>query len=388
MQQGLLISESHNPICFTIQPYSVFAGIPVATNVAPTTSIPPDLWNVIHSSNSMMVRQHVKLLPKNCCSCPPCVKQTNTYSVYAGIGQDAQAEIMRLDEVSNDWNRCGCSPYHPLRVEARRYIPIPGDGSGSDYSHLSADWQRDLNNWGNRGATASKLKDLYKTQPVMFSMVRDGGQRCCACPCKWLSTFVCCSCCQDGVHIYAGDPPDEDANEPGMPYEPFTKYAVIGSVKQPICGGVCHPEIHLRDEGGASNEDSEPFAKIEGPCFFGGWSEMCCDFNFPVSYFKSASHTGDAGFIVKKRPSSMAQAGIQLFTESDVFSVNFSSNLTASQKVTLLAGQVLTDYMLFDGNTDKCRCDDDGMTCYLCYCMIFGGLCPCYIHIPNNKGGN
>jgi hypothetical protein len=43
----------------------------------------------------------VKYLPKHCCKCPPCVKEENTYSVYAGKTRDAQAEFLRVDEVSD-----------------------------------------------------------------------------------------------------------------------------------------------------------------------------------------------------------------------------------------------------------------------------------------------
>ena len=54
----------------------------------------------------VLSRQHVKVLPKKCCTCPPCAVQENTYSVYGGFDQNAQHELLRIDEVSNDWNRC------------------------------------------------------------------------------------------------------------------------------------------------------------------------------------------------------------------------------------------------------------------------------------------
>ena len=70
----------------------------------------------MQNTNFFTVRQHVKLFPKTCCACPPCVKQENTYSIYAGLNQDSQAEFLRVDEVSDDWNRCCCAPYHPVKV--------------------------------------------------------------------------------------------------------------------------------------------------------------------------------------------------------------------------------------------------------------------------------
>lgn len=51
-------------------------------------------------SQSFTIRQHVKLLPKHCFRCPPCVEQENTYSIYAGLTKDSEAEILRADEVS------------------------------------------------------------------------------------------------------------------------------------------------------------------------------------------------------------------------------------------------------------------------------------------------
>ena len=66
---------------------------------------------------------------------------------------------------------------------------------------------------------------------------------------------------------------------------------------------MCHPEWHIRD--GGADETADPFAKIDGPCFFGGWSELCCDFKFFTSYFKSPTGTGDVALIVKKKPQSM-----------------------------------------------------------------------------------
>ena len=90
------------------------------------SGIPPELWAILENAEAFSIRQHVKLFPKACCACPPCVQQENTYSIYAGMARDAQSEILRVDEVSDDWNRCCCAPYHPLRLEMRQYIPVPG----------------------------------------------------------------------------------------------------------------------------------------------------------------------------------------------------------------------------------------------------------------------
>ena len=108
-------------------------------------------------------------------------------------------------------------------------------------------------------------------------------------------------------------------------------------------GGWCTPTLHLFD----NQSTAEPFGKIEGPCCFGGWSDMCFSFKFFTSYFKSPKKTGDVALITKKKPSSAADAVVQLFTDASVFTINFneSARLTASQKTSVLAGQLLADYM-------------------------------------------
>ena len=75
---------------------------PVFAQVEPVKSnynIPPDVMGILQAAEVLSVRQHVKVLPKSCFACPPCVKQENTYSVYAGLTRDAQAEFLRIDEV-------------------------------------------------------------------------------------------------------------------------------------------------------------------------------------------------------------------------------------------------------------------------------------------------
>ena len=62
-------------------------------------AISPELWGMMQYAETFSIRQHVKLLPKTCCSCPPCVPQENSYSIYAGLNQASEMEILRADEV-------------------------------------------------------------------------------------------------------------------------------------------------------------------------------------------------------------------------------------------------------------------------------------------------
>ena len=135
--------------------------------------------------------------------------QENTYSIYAGMTRDSQAEIMRVDEVSDNWNRCCCIPFHPLRLEMRQYIPVPGDNNASDWNHLAGDFVDDYKGLTG-GRKGQRLKQMYLEKPPLISMVRVGGQRCCCkFPCKYLSGCVCCECCTDGFHVYTGAVQDE-----------------------------------------------------------------------------------------------------------------------------------------------------------------------------------
>ena len=350
--------------------------VPVETAYA----IPADVMGILQAADTLSIRQHVKLLPKNCCACPPCVKQENTYSVYAGIGNNAEAEFLRIDEVSNDWNRCCCAPYHPLKLEGRQYVPMPGETGSSDAFNYGADISRDFGSFDARGKNA-QMNEIYRQNPVLFSAVRDDGQRCIACPCKILDTVVCCAMCQDGVKIYSGAVEDEDPKEAGR-NTTLPVSETIGSVTQPNFGGCCIPKLELFGEKAQAGTD-QPFGKVEGPFCFGGWSEMCFSFKFYTSLIDSPSKTGDIGVIVKKKPASAAGALAELMTDSDNYAIEFANkSLTGAQKLTVLTSQVLIDYMLFDGNTEKCRSDRDGVTCYFFYCSIIGCLVPCKLYIP------
>ncbi len=292
---------------------------------------------------TVTVRQHIKFLPKQCCRCPP-VKKTNTYSVYAGLTQESENEILRIDEISDDWNRHCCNPYHPLKLEVRQYFPIPNKESdaskfSTEYRYLREDFAQEVSSLTGYNRQQA-IEDWYKSQPVLFTMIRDDGQRCCCkMPCKLLNTFVCCGFCQDGMHAYAGQL--IDGPEKGRLNNPDpTK--LIGSVKQPSLGGCCTPSLHLTD-----GHIPEPFGKVEGPCCFGGWSENCCSFNFFVSKFGSGTKAGDLGKIIKKKPDGLSGQVKEVMSQADVYSVQFNDGveLSPAQKITILTSQILSDYM-------------------------------------------
>ena len=191
-------------------------------------------------------------------------------------------------QVSDDWNRCCCSPYHPMKLEVRPYFPEPGSQTNSDWQNIYGDVAHDWASF-NAGRKQEFMRDFYKRQDVLFTILREDGMRCCyKCPCKWLSTFVCFNCCRDGVHIYAGSIPTVPNVEEGRPTKQELLSKQLGSAIQPIFGGCCVPTLHLRGEGQVDTD--EPFGKVEGPCIFGGCIEFCCSFKFFVSNYKSPTY--------------------------------------------------------------------------------------------------
>jgi hypothetical protein len=350
----------------------------------------PQVWGIISASNSFTVRQHIKILPKQCCACPPCVKQENSYAIYAGIGQDNRAQLFRADEVSDDWNRCCCAPTHPVKMEMRQYIPSPedlgGDTTGSNMaSDMSNDWQRLT---GNERAKAER--EAYLATPVALTMIRDGTQfpSCCN---KCVGCFACTDCCTDGMTLVAGSVAHNDTKEIGKQMiDALPPNMTIGSAKVPIGGGGFSPTLEV-SEGGAA----EPFAKVQGPMCFGGCSELCFDFSFPVSSFKGPDKAGDLAVITKKKPDGLAGGARELLTDSDVFTVEFTDpKLTPEQKALFLSSTLLNDYTYFEqGGGDKCGSEPNGsggqqFYINLCNCYCYGVLCPCkLVYDPSNDGG-
>jgi hypothetical protein len=168
-------------------------------------------------------------------------------------------------------------------------------------------------------------------------------------------------------------------------------------VIQPIYGGYFVPTLYLRS---GKYDNVEPFAKVEGPTCFGGWMDMCVNFRFFVSSYKSEPKSGDLAVFTKQKPTNLATSARELFTDAEVFTIDYASyqsatdhnsnshskmKLNASEKLTILAAQMLADYMFFDGNTEKCSSDDNGTHCYCCYMYCCGRLCPFYISIPKNQ---
>lgn len=283
----------------------------------------PEFWGIIQDSPIWTIRRHKNNVPSSCFHLPPCAPQPATYSISAGkmmknyelekvkLGDDssgiddkrvlkeyeALGEIMRVDEVSSEYNRLCCRPYHPFKLEFKQYIPLPGDPSISNYDHLESKETSNVKEYYNQwkfSAAAMELgvKDLYNVQPVLFTLTRSDGQRW---PypiyterngyCKCLYAPSCYQWCQDGATMHAGEVKEvsEDIYQRGRFFGNVgDRNKLVGSIVQPVQQFI--PTLHLRADGQRYPEDN-PFGNHEGPCCFGGFLELCCEFQLAIYKF-------------------------------------------------------------------------------------------------------
>ena len=170
--------------------------------------------------------------------------------------------------------------------------------------------------------------------PVM-TMEREGCTQCLGCEGKLcLGCFACSDQCQDGMKLHAG-------HVSGVPGQLGT-HSLIGLAHQPKGGGGLTPTVQIMDRG---SYDTPPLAVVQGPSIFGGCSECCCSVPFTVTRvpggvgvdgYKSLQ-IGDLATITKKKPSGFGAAMRELFTDSDLYTLEIhDATVTPQQKASLL----------------------------------------------------
>jgi len=178
----------------------------------------------------------------------------NKYSI---MNAESGEKVFMVEEKSNNCNRCCCAPWQNMVLQFRP--------AGADVA----------------------------SAPVI-SLERQG---CCT-----NKKFLCClgcSClawgpCNDGIIQHGGYVDHEKVGE--IPTE-----SVMGWNKVPACV-MCTPTVNLHEGNSMDEKSTPPYAKMEGPICFGGCTELCCDFGFPVSKFASPPKTGDVAIITKQKP--------------------------------------------------------------------------------------
>ena len=228
--------------------------------------------------------------------------------------------------------------------------------------------------------------------------------------------------CKDGTFVHAGPP----GGPPGT--SRLQGDSAIGLANQPKCGGWLTPTVNMyaRTAKGSDLASFSPFGKVEGPCLFGGCSELCCSSEFPVSRMEPGADPdaklmrGDLGMITKKKPKDCRGCCREAFTDSDHFFLAFreGAGLTPQQKATTMASLVLVDYsrhrqpnprparparrhparltapprppppaVLFEQDNGMCEPHGQGVRITLCDLYCCGCLCPCFIDLQAQGGG-
>lgn len=395
MSDAKVQDEKNMPVATAIPVLQAFSVI--AVQAIPTASpfnnvMDPHVYSILQNADSLTIRDQVKIAPEYCFGCPPCLAQGKTYYIMAGIdksGTNTEATLFRADEVSEPWNRCCCNPQHPWKMEFRQYIPTPQErmASGSEASTL---WNEMGASWDGMAITkkSAAMKKRYMQTPVAFTAIRDGNQCFCCNGCndrKCIGGYACCTCCLNESVVVAG------ATDEGEELHNIGNVGIMGQAKNalgfsqvPILGGMLTPTIHLSDEPFPTENI---WGKIEGPTCFGGCSELCCDFEFPVSKMSSESKTGDIARIVKRKPQGGVAGMKEMMSQSDVFTIEFTDkSMTPEQKAAVLGNQIMLDFMFFEGQQNEmCGRDEEGNCyCLLCNCYCFGALIPCRCTVQNN----
>jgi len=285
--------------------------------------------NILQGANRVFVQQKFSLaeaLTMGRC------EVANKYHV---LNSESGEKMFDVHEKGAGCMRCCCAPYHSFTLEFRP--------AGAD-----------------------------KESPPVMTFERQG---CCS---KWLCCMVCCDCCRNGHNMHAGFVSHEKIGE-------NPRDSIIGYTKQPTCGGVFTPTLHVMD---GSSLEAQPYAKMEGPCIMGGCSELCCDFHFPVSKFASEKKTGDFAIVTKQKPKSFKDAAKEMVGDSDMYSMEFKDpSLTVNQKATLLSSLFLIDYMFFEFDNGMFSCPNGKPTCTICLCYFCGCLVAYNITCGDNQGG-
>ena len=220
--------------------------------------------------------------------------------------------------------------------------------------------------------------------PVM-TMEREGCTQCLGCEGKLcLGCFACSDQCQDGMKLHAG-------HVSGVPGQLGT-HSLIGLAHQPKGGGGLTPTVQIMDR---ASYDTPPLAVVQGPGIFGGCSECCCSVPFTVTRvpagvgvdgYKSLQ-IGDLATITKKKPSGFGAAMRELFTDSDLYTLEIhDATVTPQQKASLLGSLLLLDYMFFEKDNDMIYCENQKLKINLCNCYCYGCLSPCEIIVPLQQG--
>eukprot|EP00638_Chattonella_subsalsa_P017704 CAMPEP_0117858556 /NCGR_PEP_ID=MMETSP0950-20121206/2581_1 /TAXON_ID=44440 /ORGANISM="Chattonella subsalsa, Strain CCMP2191" /LENGTH=177 /DNA_ID=CAMNT_0005708207 /DNA_START=441 /DNA_END=974 /DNA_ORIENTATION=- len=141
------------------------------------------------------------------------------------------------------------------------------------------------------------------------------------------------------MKLFTGDNDDFQATE-----------NYIGSIKQPLFGGLCRPRLNIFDAS-----ESNVCYTVGPQCV----NDLCCDAPFEMMMDR-ADGPEKLGEVKKLRPKDFRAAAKEQFTDADNFVVDFPKDFDDKKRSLQLASSFLIDFMFFEDNAESC-----------CACPIF-----------------
>jgi len=317
---------------------------------------------VLSTMDSFFIQQRIRMVEA---VTGGCFEQPNVYDVF---DHATNKRMMIIKEESDTCSRCCCAPVHSVFV---KFYHVGKDAPELKPGQM-VDWS-------------------YEPSGEPFMTFEREGCDCCftgPCPKPCLCCFACGEGCSESATLTAGGLTGSPGDQKGR----WDRSKLVGETIQPPGGGGFKPLMQLMERCDESDHTgkTELFAATRGPCFTGGCSKLCCSSPFgigsvaPSAYNKSRelhkANFGDFASITKLRPSALGQAAREIFTDSDLFDVKFTTKqqVTAAEKALVLSQMIHLDYMFFERDQDMC--DSDGIN--IANCFIWGCVCPCKIPYP------
>eukprot|EP00929_Paragymnodinium_shiwhaense_P113983 TRINITY_DN82291_c0_g1_i1.p1 TRINITY_DN82291_c0_g1~~TRINITY_DN82291_c0_g1_i1.p1 ORF type:complete len:317 (+),score=83.67 TRINITY_DN82291_c0_g1_i1:74-1024(+) len=209
-------------------------------------------------------------------------------------------------------------------------------------------------------------------QEVLLTLERKG----CDFPMPVRCPGLCCACMdmfKDNITMYAGKVEGKAGSIEAAP-EP------IAMVEQQTFGGGLWPKLNVRKGDDVTHT-------IEGPCCFGGCSELCIPATYRMISTKSDAEVATLEHMTPKDPAAACQ---EMVSDADHFNVEFTSSTSPDDRIIALGSSILIDYMFFEMDNGMIQCKSLtslDITCFIIHCC--GCFWPCKIHcdLAGDSGG-
>jgi len=285
----------------------------------------------------------------SCCLC-------DVRNRFTAVNAETGAIVAEMFEDSPCCLRCWCAPDNSMFLRV-----ILGDGQKS----IPLDDVRSVlprrNQLRKLGGDHNEATRALAEAKASYTIERVG---CLKKPC--LSCFACNASCQDEFKMYAG-------HIEGEPGEIAAGTPIVSCKQAPASEAMLRSRIDIRTGGSAA-----PSIYINGPPFFGGWYDLCCDTVFEMTGEGGVS----VGRITKPKPANCMGLICACCFDFDRYDIRMSPELTPEQKAGVLTGAVMADYMFFERDPGPCTDSGDAIHCNFCFFYFLGCICPCKVVLP------